>query len=88
MSEERDPIWDAIKEHKRAKFDADRARFLADAQAEDDGKWTKHTQYHWSRIVSGERLDYWPSRKKWQHKGKIQRGDVGRFIAKIEGNVP
>ena len=77
---ERDPIWDALKEHSRAKFDADRARFLADAKSADDGGWTKHTEYHWSRIVDGHRLDYWPSRKKYRFKGKTRRGlpRVGR----------
>lgn len=77
---DRDPIWDALKEHSKTKFDADRARFLADAQATDDGGWQKHTQYHWSRTVGDKRLDYWPSRKKWQYEGKVRRGDVLAFI--------
>ena len=73
---ERDPIYDAIKEISREKFDQDRARFMSDAQAADDGGWTKHTPHHWSRNVSGQRLDYWPSRRKFQFKGKVRRGDV------------
>lgn len=78
--DDRDPVWDAIKEHAKSKFDADRAKFLGEAQANNDGNWTIHTEYHWSRTVAGERLDYWPSRKKWQFKGSISRGDVQRFI--------
>lgn len=74
----RDPIWDALKAHSKQKFDADRARFLAEAP--DDGNWTKHTPYHWSRLINGERLDYWPSRKKWMFKGKVRRGDIRRFL--------
>ena len=70
----RDPIWDALKENRQAKFDADRKRFLDDAVACDDGKWTKHTKYHWSRDINGERLQYWPSRKKWMWRGRVQRG--------------
>lgn len=77
---ERDPIWDDIKSHKKEKFDNDRARFLANALQQDDGGWAKHTDFHWSRTVSGKRLDYWPSRKKWQYDGRVQRGDVQRFI--------
>ena len=77
---DRDPIWDALKERSKAKFDADRAKFMNQAVANDDGGWTKHTEYHWSRIVDGKRLDYWPSRKKWQHEGKVRRGDVLAFI--------
>lgn len=81
---ERDPIWDAMKERSKAKFDADRARFLAQAQEANDGGWVKHTPYHWSRSVAGRRLDYWPSRKKWMFDGRVQRGDVQRFIREVE----
>ena len=77
---DRDPIWDALKQHSKEKFDADRQRFLADAQSHDDGGWTKHTEFHWSRMVDGERLDYWPSRKKFQYRGKVQRGNVMRIV--------
>lgn len=73
-------IWQDLKACKKAKFDADRAHFLAEAQAADDGGWTKHTQWHWSRMVNGERLDYWPSRKKYQYRGKVKRGDVMQII--------
>jgi len=78
----RDEFWDALKQHKNEKFNADRARFMNDAIANDDGGWTKHTEYHWSRTVNGERLDYWPSRKKFQFKGQVRRGDVMKLIAK------
>ena len=81
---ERDPIWDALKAHKKEKFDNDRARFLVNAQQQDDGGWVKHTEFHWSRTVAGKRLDYWPSRKKWQYDGRVQRGDVQRFIKNKE----
>ena len=77
---DRDPIWDALKEHSKSKFDADRERFMAQAVEHDDGCWTKHTHHHWSRAVGGKRLDYWPSRKKWQYEGRVQRGDVQAFI--------
>lgn len=77
---ERDPIWDDLKAHAKSKFDADRERFLKQATATDDGGWVKHTPHHWSRMVGGHRLDYWPSRKKFQYQNKVQRGDVMRFI--------
>jgi len=77
---DRDPIWDALKAHAKSKFDADRERFMAQANADDDGQWVKHTQHHWSRTVSGQRLDYWPSRKKYQFDGRVMRGDVMAFI--------
>jgi len=84
---DRDPIWDALKDRAKNKFDADRAVFFNQALAKDDGGWTKHTQWHWSRMVNGERLDYWPSRKKYQWRGKIQRGDVTRIIKSTTGET-
>jgi hypothetical protein len=83
---ERDPIWDALKSNAKEKFDADRASFLANAIRVDDGEWVKHTPHHWSRMVTGERLDYWPSRKKYQWRGKVQRGDVMKVIASVMQN--
>lgn len=77
---DRDPIWDALKERGKSKFDADRVKFLEEAIANDDGGWTKHGPVHWSRQINGERLDYWPSRKKWQFMGRVLRGDVQKFI--------
>ena len=65
--------------HGKEKFDADRTRFLDEAMASDDGQWTKHTVHHWSRQVNGERLDYWPSRKKFQWAAKLCEG-FGRCI--------
>lgn len=81
---DRDPIYDAMKAHSKEKFNQDRERFLAQAIAKNEGGWTAHTLYHWSRYVAGERLDYWPSRNKYQYKGKVMRGDVDAFIRKIK----
>ncbi|MBQ1761918.1 MAG: hypothetical protein IIZ92_03340 [Aquincola sp.] len=83
MSADRDPIWDAMKAHSKEKFANDRKAALEQAIASDDGGWTKHTDFHWSRTVEGQRLDYWPSRKKWQYAGRVQRGDVVAFIKKV-----
>lgn len=80
--DEETTIWQDLATIKKAKFDADRTRFMTEAQAADDGGWTKHTQWHWSRIVDGERLDYWPSRKKYQYRGEVKRGDVMKLINK------
>lgn len=78
--------WDALKQFKKEKFDEDRARFLKSANENNDGGWTIHTDYHWSRMVAGSRLDYWPSRNKFQYKGKVQRGNVISFIKRQEAN--
>jgi len=54
------------------------------ANANSDG-WLKHTDYHWSRFLNGERLDYWPSRNKWQYQGRVMCGRVEDFILKRMG---
>lgn len=83
-----DPVWAAMKEHSKAKFNADRERFMNAAVESDDGGWTHHTQWHWSRHINGERLDYWPSRKKYQFRGRVMRGDVYQFIKGLTCNSP
>lgn len=53
-------------------------------QANPEG-WIQHTEYHWSRTVNGKRLDYWPSRNKFQYnKGRVMCGDVNGFIRNKE----
>jgi hypothetical protein len=47
---------------------------------DDDGGWTKHSAHHWSRLLKGKRLDYWPSKTKWQYEGKVKKGDVLAFV--------
>jgi hypothetical protein len=80
----RDEIYDTLKAISKEKFDSDRKRFLAEADAQDDGGWTKHSKFHWSREVNGRRLDYWPSRKKYQYRGKVRRGDVYKLIRRYQ----
>jgi hypothetical protein len=76
----RDEIYDAMKTRSKEKFNRDRTSFMAEAITQDDGGWTVHTEFHWSRIVAGKKLDFWPSRKKFQYAGKVHRGDVYAFI--------
>jgi len=84
----RDPIWDAMKERSREKFNRDRDMFYQQALRDDDGGWTKYTDHHWGRRVNGHVLDYWPSRKKFRYKGITQRGDVYAFINKTTNETP
>ena len=49
------------------------------ASANKDG-WKIHSTYHWSREVNGQRLDYWPTKNKFQYDGRIMTGDVIKFI--------
>lgn len=56
---------------------AQKRKHLAEA---DPAGWTQHTAYHWSRYVNGKKLDYWPSRRKFQYDGKVVSGDVTAFL--------
>lgn len=75
---------DLFKAHKN--YDKDRKENnLKKSEELDDGKWTHHTEYHWSRQLCGKRLDYWPSRNKFQYgKGRVMVGDVFGFIRNRE----
>jgi len=42
--------------------------------------WTIHTFWHWSKMLNGNKLDYWPSKKKFMYRGKVKTGDVLEFI--------
>ena len=56
---------------------AGRAENLEAAEERDDGGWTKHTPWHWSRYV-GERngwlLNYWPTTNKAQFMDRMYYG--------------
>lgn len=71
--------WNA---RRKAKLAAQRQQHLQEAIAMDDGRWTKHTPYHWSRMVRGERLDFWPTKEKYRWHGKTEFGDVRRVLRK------
>lgn len=60
----------------------DRERKTRNLAAADPEGWTQHTEYHWSRDLAGSRLDYWPSRNKFQYQGRVMTGDVNGFIRK------
>ena len=70
-------VFNAMREMDAAR----RSRNLA---AADPAGWTIHTKYHWSCDLGGSRLDYWPSRNKFQWRGKVMTGDVVGFIRKRE----
>lgn len=46
--------------------------------------WHKLTKWHWRTDVAGKRLDFYPTKRKWQYAGEWHEGDVGAFIKKIE----
>lgn len=82
-------FWKALKAHKKQKFFEDRQKFLNEAlDKEWKIEWRRHTGYHWSVMVHGQQLDYWPSRKKFRYMGVTRRGDVEKYHKHITENAP
>jgi len=46
--------------------------------------WSKHTPYHWYRILEGGKLDYWPSTGRCMWKGR-SRNIKSKFIRELLG---
>lgn len=69
----------ALKEYRKKQ----RKNNLESANSEG---WRIHTEYHWSRMLNGKRLDYWPSRNKFQYENKVMCGGVEGFIRKRTKN--
>lgn len=64
--------------------EADKERKRRNLAVADPSGWTVHTEHHWSRMLAGKRLDYWPSRNKFQYDGRVMTGDVNGFINRRE----
>ena len=56
---------------QRAATKAHRAEMLAKA---DTTGWTKHTQWHFSRMFGRDRVDWWPSGGKAMYRKKMVYG--------------
>lgn len=77
-------FWKKLKAYKKQKFFEDRTRFLNQAYDKEwKIDWRIHTEHHWSVMVKGSQLDFWPSRKKFRYKGVTRRGDVEKFFESI-----
>ena len=85
VPDDKDDDWSIFKVKKR--YDqAQRQKNLTDAEEKLSDRWIVHTEYHWSTTLNGEKLNYWPSRNKFQYQGKILYGDVHGFIRNREKN--
>lgn len=51
-------------------------------------QWFRHTPYHWSMMIGGKKLDYWPTKKKWQWQGEVRKGDIDSFIRTLKAEHP
>lgn len=80
--------WEEVKKQQRVEN-------LEKARAADLPGWTRHTEYHWSRMLNGQQLNWWPSTRKWSYGKKNGRPiiihgaqeDLLNFIRKRESLV-
>ena len=80
MSDDLGDFYRAMREDKKRHH----AKMLAAANT--DG-WTRHTEYHYSRIFNGKRVDWWPGSGKAMIDGKMVYGHrkVKTMIQRLEG---
>lgn len=64
---------------------AHRAKMLAGANTEG---WQRHTEWHYSRMFNGKRMDWWPSGGKAQYDGRMVYGHrkVNALISKLQAH--
>lgn len=85
MSREDWEFFDEIKKERKAKREARRLEW-PEIAASHHLTWVKHHDTHWSCILLGDRLEYWPGPKRWRWRDKNSTGDVIQFIAARERN--
>ena len=70
-------VFNAMREANKERRERNLNKF-------DPTGWNKHTEYHFSRQLNGKKIDYWPSRNRFQYDGRVMTGDVVGFIKKRE----
>ena len=86
MDDDMGDVFRAMKERNKER----KADNLATANQTAALDWLKHTPYHWSLMLDGAKLDYWPSTNKWMWRGKKFTGtirDVEAFVANRGGSA-
>lgn len=53
-----------------------------------NSRWVKHTRYHWTCHLNGQKLQYWPVQDKWHYCGTTYTAADGDSVeAFIERRV-
>ena len=73
-------IWRALKA-------SDARRKQKNLEKADLTGFTKHTEWHYSCALQGDRLDYWPTKNKWRWRNQNYHGDVQSFIKKRNKSI-
>lgn len=81
-------LWRDYRAYQAGRREQNLIRYNAEGMdmiAEALGKpLKKHTDWHYSGMLAGHKLDYWPSRNKFAWKGRVMVSDLQGFIAFIK----
>lgn len=77
MSREDWEVFDIIRRERKLRKEKRRNSWQDEY---DSGFWTRHHSTHYSCLLLGDKLDYWPGPMKWRWREKTMRGDVKKFI--------
>ena len=77
MTATRGAIFGGLKQDKQSR----RAGRLQEFESSGmPARLTRHTENHWSTIVQGSQLEYWPTLGKWRWNNKAYWGQLIDFI--------
>lgn len=48
---------------------------------------TRFSEYHFAIFIHGDRMDIWPSSRKWRYKGKPSQGDFPAMFSFIKNRL-
>lgn len=71
-----------MREEKQARRHANLVEAEQSLEADRD-MWTQHNSHHYSLMLQGKKLQYWPSANRWNWNGKSFTGkyhDLKAFI--------
>lgn len=43
-------------------------------------EWIKHTPHHWTCLLCGDKLQYWPTKGKWMWRGTVYEPGDGDTV--------
>lgn len=78
-------LWRGIKRWQAAKRVSNLETNLAFMGMQ--GGWTKHSEYHYSRHIGKHKLNYWPSRNKWQWGAAVFTGTFDNLVRFIKNRA-
>lgn len=73
----RGTLFGCLKQEVKQKKDDRLQEFEASALC---AQMEQHTLYHWSTVLNGQRLEYWPTLGKWRWNNKAYWGQLIDFI--------